>query len=107
MNYKLVYKKGDLISEYSSREIRNCIESSCTLGEVALQEYILDKNGNIAGVKGLAAHGRGYGFNDGWKEFCLKVGEEYSFVYGFTAIEGPSDWSNDSVQIILRLAEEN
>ncbi|MDD6203975.1 MAG: hypothetical protein PUC05_03135 [Firmicutes bacterium] len=106
MNYKLVYKKGDLIFEYSSQEIQKCIESSRPLGEVALKEYILDGNGNIAGIKGLASNGHGYGFDDGWREFCLKVGEEYSFVYRYTSAEGPSDWSNDSVQIILKLAEE-
>ena len=106
MNYKLVYKKGDLISEYSSREIQKCIDGSCPLGEVALKEYILDGNGNIAGIRGLASNGHGYGFDDGWREFCLKVGEEDSFVYRYTFAEGPSDWSNDVVQIILKLMKE-
>lgn len=106
MSFKLRHQKGDIVFEYSFEEIRECIETKRGFGEVDLIEFIDDCNGNIIGVKGRADLGHGYGFNNGWKEFSVMVGKNFSFDHEFTFIDGPSDWSNDSVKIVLALVDD-
>lgn len=76
-------------------------------GDINLTGFLNDGNGNIVGIKGMADLGHGYGFNNGWKEFSMTVGEEFSFNQEFTSIDGPSDWSKDSVNIVLTLADDH
>ena len=74
---------------------------------VKVKEFATDENGDVVGLKGLADHGHGYGFNNGMEEFSLKPGERYAFSYEYTSVEGPSDWEDDSTYIALKLVEEN
>ena len=106
MRFKLQYKKGDILFEYSFEQIKDKINNPICFGEVNLTGFINDENGNAVGIKGMADLGRGYGFNNGQKEFRLMLGDEFAFDHDFTSVDGPSDWSNESVHIVLKLAEE-
>lgn len=106
MGFKLNYKKGVVSFEYSFEEIKEHIETHVGFGEVNLTGFIKDENGNAVGIKGMADLGHGYGFDNGQKEFRLMLGDEFAFDHDFTSVDGPSDWSNESVHIVLKLAEE-
>ncbi len=112
MKYKVVGKRGCLPFTVSSDEVEACISAqdqhcSDAISEVAFIEYVFDEAGDrITGVKCFADLGHGYGFDNGWEEFTLKVGEPYSFSHDYTSIDGPSDWSTGSFTITLQLLEE-
>ena len=105
MSFKLNFRKGVISYEYSFEEIKECIETHRGFGEINITSFIEDSSGNIIGIKGIADLGHRYGFNNGWKEFSLLVGDEFSFEHEFTYIDGPSDWSRDSVSIALSLVD--
>ena len=103
--YKIVGERGNIPFEISPDEINHFIETRCYTSEIKLTEYLFDKLGNICGVKGLVDLGHGYGFNNGWKEFEIKLGETYSFIHEYTSIDGPSDWSKDSFKVTMQLVK--
>lgn len=106
MKYKVVGKRGSIPFTISSEEIADDMENRSGSGELRFLEYIYDETGHqVVGIKGLADLGHGYGFNNGWKEFSLKIGETYSFTHDYTSIESSSDWYNDSFTVTLQLVE--
>ncbi len=105
MKLRIIGKRGDIPFELSADEIDEYIKTHCYFNDIQLMEYLLDKTGNMCGIKALADEGHGYGFNYGWKEFTLKVGETYSFSHSYTFIDGPTDWSEDDYRVTLQLIE--
>ena len=74
--------------------------------DIQLTGYLCDDVGNIIGIRFRGDEGHGYGFNNGWKEFALKSGDTYEFRHEYTAIDGPSDWSDGSYYVRIKLIEE-
>lgn len=105
MSYKLIGKRGNISFEISADDIKNYIKKHRCSGEIQLTDYLLDESGNIEGIKGSADLGHGYGFNNGWKEFSIKVGETYSFTHEYTSVDGPSGWSTGSFKVALQLVK--
>lgn len=105
MKYKITGTRGGLPFEISADRIDCDIKEHSYTDELQFTEYILDETGEICGLKGRADLGHGYGFNYGWKAFTIKPGETYAFTHAYTSIEGPSDWTEDSFHVILRLEE--
>ena len=105
MKYKILGKRGDIPFEISADEIVHCIKEHLYSDEIQFMEHLLDESGNPCGLRCFADLGHGYGFNNGWKEFTIKIGETYSFDHKYTSIDGPSDWSNDSFRVTLKLVE--
>lgn len=103
MKYKIIGKRGDLPFEMSANEIDLCIKKHLFTEEIQWIDYLYDEAGNRCGLKGLADLGHGYGFHTEWEAFTLKMGETYSFSHEYTSIDGPSDWSDDSYKVELRL----
>lgn len=107
MKYKVIGQSGDFPFEVSSEEIADYIEKHHYSGKIRFVDYVFDETGHdVVGIKCLADLGHGYGFNYGWKEFFLKIGETYSFWHSYTSIDGSSDWSDDSFKVTLQLVEE-
>lgn len=77
------------------------------IGIVKIKEYLTDASGNVCGIKFSGDRGHGYGFNYGWMDFEVRVGDEYSFDHWYTSIDGPSDWNNDSYKFKIRLEKDN
>ena len=106
MNLKIVGMQGDIPFEITSDEIECLIENHSSANiflDVILEDYLLDEAGNIEGIKGRVDLGHGYGFNYGWKDFCIKIGETYSYSHSYTSIEGPSDWVNGEIKVTFQL----
>ncbi len=102
-NFQIIVKRGDIPFTISAGEIDRCIREHCCSGEIRWTEYLYDEAGDVCGLRGSADLGRGYGFNYGWREFTIKMGETYSFTSSFTSIDGPSDWSEDSFEVTLKM----
>lgn len=96
MPYEFAAKQGD----YSFRSA--CEELPLT-SKFAFNGYVRDDEGNVCGVRCTADLGHGYGFDHGQGTFVLREGESHSFVHSFTSIDGPSDWSEDSIEVTVRL----
>ena len=62
---------------------------------------MLDEAGNVCGLKGRADLGHGYDFDNGCREFTIRMGETYSFTHEYTYVDGPSDWSDDSFEVTV------
>ncbi len=105
MKYKIIGKKGDIPFETTAEQLDEYIKLHRYTGEIQWTEYLFDESGNMCGLKGLADLGHGYGFNNDWEEFTIRVGETYTFTHDFTSIDGPSDWSNDSFKVTVQLLE--
>lgn len=105
MKYKIIGTRGNIPFEISADRIDYCIKKHCYSGEIQLTEYLYDESGNMCGLKGLADSGHGYGFDSGWKEFIIKIDETYSFIHHYTSVDGPSDWSEGSFEVNLRLVK--
>lgn len=103
MKYKIVGTRGNQPFETTPEELDAYIKLHRYVGEIEWKEFLFDESGNMYGLKGFADLGHGYGFDDGWKEFTIKVGETYSFTHAYTAIDGPSDWSDESFEVKIQL----
>ena len=96
MPYELVVKQGDC-------SFRSACEELPPMSRFAFSGYVRDDEGNVCGVECTADLGHGHGFDYGQETFVLREGESYSFAHSFTSIDGPSDWSEDSVDVTVRL----
>lgn len=105
MKLKIIGKRGDIPFVLSADEIDRYIKTHSGSEDIRLTEYVFDENGNVCGIRAFADEGHGYGFNRGWKEFTLKVGETHSFNHRYTSVDGPTDWSTDEYRVILQLIE--
>ena len=106
MNLKIVGMQGDIPFEITSDEIECLIENHSSANiflDVILEDYLFDEAGNIEGIKGRVDLGHGYGFNYGWKDFCINIGETYSYSHSYTSIEGSSDWVNGETKVTFQL----
>lgn len=103
MNLKIVGKSGNVPFEILADEIKDLIENNYTSENIALDDYLLDEAGNIVGIRGRGDLGHGYGFNYGWEDFSIKIGEMYSFRHSYTSIDGPSDWNEDDFKVTFQL----
>lgn len=106
MKWKLVGTRGNFPIELSPEEIDNLIKNpNDSFFEIQLTGYLYNEYGNVCGLQGRADAGKGYGFDNGWKEFALPAGETYTFEHEFTSVDGPSDWSDDSFTVTIQLVE--
>lgn len=103
MKYMLNMTRGNLLYELSAEDIESCIKEQRPFWEIRLTEYLYDEAGDVCGLKGLADLGHGYGFDNGRNEFEIRAGEIYSFVHEGTSADGPSDWSDNSFRVTLKL----
>lgn len=103
MSFQIIGTRGVIPFKLSEDDIRLSIERHASFYEIQWTDYLLDASGDIRGLKGMADLGHGYGFDFGWKEFTIKLSEEYTFTHSYTSINGPSDWSDDSFEVTLRM----
>lgn len=103
MKYKIVGTRGNQPFETTLEELDEYMKLHRYVDEIKWKEYLFDESGNICGLKGFADLGHGYGFDGGWQEFTIRVGETYSFTHEYTSIVGPSDWSTGSFEVKIQL----